>query len=96
MGKSLCARFVILFEGRTGSSWLVESLDSHPAIRAWGEILDQHVVFRSSIDPATSEMSRSGTEASEPEVRRRNERSGQDQIASQSLCLFLLPAGTAA
>ena len=31
--------FVILFPGRTGSSWLVSSLASHPAIHAEGERL---------------------------------------------------------
>ena len=32
-------RFVILFEGRTGSTYLIESLDSHPKVRAYGEKL---------------------------------------------------------
>ncbi len=31
--------FVIVFPGRTGSSWLVSALDDHPAIEARGEIL---------------------------------------------------------
>ena len=32
-------RFLILFPGRTGSSWLVDGLGRHPRIRAEGEIL---------------------------------------------------------
>lgn len=32
-------RFLILFPGRTGSSWLVSALKSHPQVRAEGEIL---------------------------------------------------------
>ena len=32
-------RFVILFEGRTGSTYLIESLDSHPNVRALLEML---------------------------------------------------------
>ena len=32
-------KFVILFEGRTGSSYLISSLDSHPKVRAFGEVL---------------------------------------------------------
>ena len=36
--KNVCS-FVILFEGRTGSSYLTEHLDSHPNIRAHMEIL---------------------------------------------------------
>jgi hypothetical protein len=32
-------RFLILFPGRTGSSWLVSALQSHPDVRAEGEIL---------------------------------------------------------
>jgi len=32
-------RFVILFPGRTGSSWLVSALDGHPRIDVRGEIL---------------------------------------------------------
>ena len=32
-------RFIILFPGRTGSSWLVSSLSSHPDIDVRGEIL---------------------------------------------------------
>jgi hypothetical protein len=32
-------RFLILFPGRTGSSWLVSALQSHPDVRADGEIL---------------------------------------------------------
>ncbi|MCP3903977.1 MAG: sulfotransferase [Planctomycetes bacterium] len=31
--------FVVLFPGRTGSSWLISCLDSHPAIEAEGERL---------------------------------------------------------
>ena len=37
--KSAGARFLILFPGRTGSSWLVDGLCRHPRIRADGEIL---------------------------------------------------------
>jgi len=33
------ARFVVLFQGRTGSTYFIEGLDSHPAIRARGEVL---------------------------------------------------------
>lgn len=33
-------RFVILFPGRSGSTWLVSALDAHPAITAKGEVLD--------------------------------------------------------
>ncbi|MFM7270470.1 MAG: hypothetical protein ACKO2C_02395 [Actinomycetes bacterium] len=33
-------RFVILFPGRTGSTFLVSALDAHPAIEAKGEVLD--------------------------------------------------------
>ncbi|MGA0419373.1 MAG: hypothetical protein ACO3P9_05015 [Phycisphaerales bacterium] len=33
------SRFVILFPGRTGSSWLVSALDGHPRIDVRGEIL---------------------------------------------------------
>lgn len=32
-------RFLILFPGRTGSSWLISALQSHPDVRAEGEIL---------------------------------------------------------
>ncbi|MGA1058443.1 MAG: hypothetical protein ACO3Y3_12200, partial [Phycisphaerales bacterium] len=32
-------RFLILFPGRTGSSWLVSALQSHPDVSAEGEIL---------------------------------------------------------
>ncbi len=32
-------RFLILFPGRTGSSWLVSALKTHPQVRAEGEIL---------------------------------------------------------
>ena len=32
-------RFVLLFPGRTGSSWLISALASHPEIEAEGEIL---------------------------------------------------------
>ena len=32
-------RFLILFPGRTGSSWLVEALSRHPGVRIEGEIL---------------------------------------------------------
>jgi len=32
-------RFVVLFEGRTGSTYLTESLNKHPYVRAEGEIL---------------------------------------------------------
>lgn len=36
--------FVVLFQGRSGSSWLIEALDSHPQIQAIGEKLaDLHV-----------------------------------------------------
>lgn len=34
-----CTRFVILFSGRTGSTWLTSSLDSHPQVVAEGERL---------------------------------------------------------
>ncbi|MFM8971397.1 MAG: hypothetical protein ACKOOG_01890, partial [Actinomycetota bacterium] len=33
-------RFVILFPGRTGSTFLVSALDAHPDIEAKGEVLD--------------------------------------------------------
>ncbi len=33
-------RFVILFPGRTGSTFLVSALDSHPDVEAKGEVLD--------------------------------------------------------
>ncbi len=33
------SRFLILFPGRTGSSWLISALQSHPGVRAEGEIL---------------------------------------------------------
>jgi len=33
------SHFVLLFEGRTGSSYLIESLDAHPHVRAKGEYL---------------------------------------------------------
>lgn len=32
-------RFLILFPGRTGSSWMISALQSHPHVRAEGEIL---------------------------------------------------------
>ena len=37
--KSVGTRFLILFPGRTGSSWLVDGLSRHPRIRVEGEIL---------------------------------------------------------
>lgn len=37
--KSKVAKFVILFEGRTGSSYLLSILNAHPQIRAYGEEL---------------------------------------------------------
>ena len=39
-------RFLILFPGRTGSSWLVDGLARHPGIRAEGEML----VGRSAVE----------------------------------------------
>lgn len=37
--RSKVCRFVILFEGRTGSTYFIEHLNSHPNIRALGEVL---------------------------------------------------------
>lgn len=37
--RRIGTRFLILFPGRTGSSWLVSALQSHPQVRAEGEIL---------------------------------------------------------
>ena len=37
--KPVGTRFLILFPGRTGSSWLVDGLSRHPRVRAEGEIL---------------------------------------------------------
>lgn len=37
--RNTVTRFVILFEGRTGSSYLVSSLATHPRVRAEGEAL---------------------------------------------------------
>ena len=33
-------RFVILFPGRSGSTYVISALDAHPAITAKGEVLD--------------------------------------------------------
>jgi len=38
-------RFVILFEGRTGSSHLISLLDSHPLVRAGTEIISGHLAL---------------------------------------------------
>jgi hypothetical protein len=39
LGRGEIVRFVLLFTGRSGSSYLMDLLDSHPDIRAHGEIL---------------------------------------------------------
>jgi LPS sulfotransferase NodH len=40
--RSRVCRFVLLFEGRTGSSYLIESLNSHPKVCAYGEALREY------------------------------------------------------
>jgi hypothetical protein len=39
LGRGEIVKFVLLFTGRSGSSYLMDLLDSHPDIRAQGEIL---------------------------------------------------------
>lgn len=56
-------RFVILFEGRTGSSYLVDALSSHPCIRADGEILDRFVAYRNGLDGRARRLSASDEDA---------------------------------
>ncbi len=49
--------FVIVFPGRTGSSWLVSALAEHPAVEAQGEILvrrsraEQSTLIRAALAP---------------------------------------------
>ncbi len=49
--------FVIVFPGRTGSSWLISALSSHPTIEAQGEILvrqepaAQRMLIRDALSP---------------------------------------------
>lgn len=45
-------RFVVLFEGRSGSTYLIESLASHPQIRAEKEIL---ATLKQRVDRGTAE-----------------------------------------
>lgn len=57
------SRFLILFEGRAGSSYLIDRLDSSPHIEAHGEVLDEYVVYRNSLDGRARAMGIQGAES---------------------------------